>query len=86
MAWLAVSVFTFWLPVLETPKAVEGLTWTQRLGYDALTLLRNRDHRVVFLTTAFFTIPLAAFYPYTPPNLRNSASCIRRPDESGANH
>ncbi len=69
VAWLAVSVFTFWLPALETPKAVEGLTWTQRLGYDALTLLRNRDHRVVFLTTAFFTIPLAAFYPYTPPNL-----------------
>ncbi|PHX72035.1 MAG: hypothetical protein CK548_05280 [Opitutia bacterium] len=70
VAWLAVSVFTFWLPALETPKAVEGLTWTQRLGYDALTLLRNRDHRVVFLTTAFFTIPLAAFYPYTPPNLK----------------
>jgi MFS family permease len=70
VAWLAVSIFTFWLPALETPKAVEGLTWTQRLGYDALTLLRNRDHRVVFLTTAFFTIPLAAFYPYTPPNLK----------------
>ena len=70
VAWLAVSLFTFWLPALETPKAVEGLTWTQRLGYDALTLLRNRDHRVVFLTTAFFTIPLAAFYPYTPPNLK----------------
>jgi MFS family permease len=70
LAWLAVSIFTFWLPVLETPKAAEGLTWSQRLGYDALSLLRNRDHRVVFLTTALFTIPLAAFYPYTPPNLR----------------
>lgn len=70
VVWLAVSVFTFWLPALETPKAVEGLTWTQRLGYDALELLKNRDHRVVFLTTALFTIPLAAFYPYTPPHLR----------------
>ena len=69
VAWFAVGIFTFWLPALETPKAVQGLTWTQRLGYDALTLLRNRDHRVVFLTTALFTIPLAAFYPYTPPNL-----------------
>ena len=68
--WLLVSGFTFWLPALETPKAVEGLTWTQRLGYDALELLRNRDHRVVFLTTALFTIPLAAFYLYTPPNLQ----------------
>ena len=70
IAWLAVSVFTFWLPALETPKAVEGLTWRQRFGYDALELLKNRDHRVVFLTTALFTIPLAAFYPYTPPHLQ----------------
>lgn len=68
--WLSVAAFTFWLPALETPKAVEGLTWTQRMGLDALTLLRNRDHRVVFLTTALFTIPLAAFYPYTPPHLK----------------
>ncbi len=68
--WLLVSGFTFWLPALETPKTVEGLTWTQRLGYDALALLRNRDHRVVFLTTALFTIPLAAFYLYTPPHLQ----------------
>ena len=70
IAWLAVSIFTFWLPALETPKAVEGLTWRQRFGYDALELLKNRDHRVVFLTTALFTIPLAAFYPYTPPHLQ----------------
>ena len=70
VVWLAVSAFTFWLPALETPKAVEGLTLTQRMGFDALALLRNRDHRVVFLTTALFTIPLAAFYPYAPPNLR----------------
>ncbi len=70
VAWLAVSVFTFWLPTAEAPKAAVGLTWMQRLGYDALTLLRNRDHRVVFLTTALFAIPLAAFYPYAPAHLR----------------
>jgi MFS family permease len=70
VAWLSVSVFTFWLPALETPKAAVGLTWSQRLGYDALELLKNRDHRVVFLTTTLFTIPLAAFYPYAPANLR----------------
>ncbi len=69
--WLGVCVFTFWLPALEAPKAAAGLTWAQRLGYDALTLLRNRDHRVVFLTTTLFAIPLAGFYPYTPPNLRD---------------
>ncbi|MBL9189709.1 MAG: MFS transporter [Opitutaceae bacterium] len=68
--WLAVSAMTFWLPVLKTPKSAAGLTWVQRLGLDALTLLKNRDHRAVFLTTTLFTIPLAAFYPYTPLNLR----------------
>ncbi len=68
--WLLVAGMTFWLPALATPKAAAGLTWIQRLGLDALTLLRHRDHRVVFLTTALFTIPLAGFYPYTPPHLR----------------
>ncbi|MBC7367419.1 MAG: MFS transporter [Undibacterium sp.] len=70
LVWLMVSGFTFWLPALETPKAAARLTWSQRLGFDALALLKNRDHRVVFLTGALFTIPLAGFYPYTPPHLR----------------
>lgn len=69
MMWLILSGFTHWLPVLETPPAAAGLTWTQRFGLDALTLLRNRDTRAVYLTTALFTIPLAAFYPYTPVHL-----------------
>lgn len=70
LVWLSVCVFSFFLPALETPKAAAQLTWAQRFGLDALTLLRNRDHRVVFMTTALFCIPLAAFYPYTPPHLR----------------
>jgi MFS family permease len=69
--WLLVCGMTFWLPPLEAPKSAAGLTWTQRLGLDALSLLRHRDHRVVFLTTTLFTIPLAGFYPYTPPHLRD---------------
>ncbi|MBI3874970.1 MAG: MFS transporter [Verrucomicrobia bacterium] len=68
--WLVVTAFTFFLPVLETPKSVERLTWRERFGLDALTLLKNRDHRVVFITTALFNIPLAAFYPFTPTHLR----------------
>ena len=70
VTWLIVAAFSFFLPALETPKVVENLTWAQRFGFDALTLLRNRDHRVVFITTALFAIPLAGFYPYTPPHLR----------------
>ena len=69
VTWLAVAAFTFFLPALETPKAVARLTLRQRLGLDALTLLKNRDHRVVFITGALFTIPLAGFYPYVPPHL-----------------
>ncbi|HEY2951164.1 MAG TPA: MFS transporter [Verrucomicrobiae bacterium] len=68
--WLGVAAFTFFLPALETPKAVPHLTLRQRLGLDALTLLKNPDHRVVFITVALFAIPMAGFYPYAPPHLR----------------
>ncbi|MEO6035457.1 MAG: MFS transporter, partial [Verrucomicrobiota bacterium] len=68
--WMIVCVFTYFLPRMETPKSIARLTWTERFGLDALTLLKNRDHRVVFITTVLFCIPLAAFYPYAPPHLR----------------
>lgn len=68
--WVGVCVFTFFLPQLETPKSAENLTWHERLGLDALTLLRNPDHRVVFIVIALFAIPLTGFYPYAPPQLR----------------
>ena len=69
--WLAVAAFTFFLPQLEMPPSVENLTWHERLGLDALTLLKNRNHRVIFITTSLFNIPLAAFYPYAPAHLRD---------------
>jgi MFS family permease len=69
--WLVLAVFTFFLPALEVPPSAEHLTWHERLGLDALTLLKNRDHRVVFITTTLLSIPLAAFYPYAPSNLRD---------------
>ena len=68
--WVLVAGFTFFLPEPETPKSVEHLTWHERLGLDALTLLKNPDHRVVFITSALICIPLAGFYPYAPPHLR----------------
>jgi nucleoside transporter len=70
VAWLIVSGFTFFLPPMEIPKAVERLTLRQRLGWDALALLKNPDHRVVFIVVALLAIPLAAFYPYSPPHMR----------------
>ena len=68
--WLVAGTFTYFLPELETPKSAEHLAWHERLGLDALTLLKNPDHRVVFITCALFSIPLAGFYPYAPPHLR----------------
>ena len=69
--WLVVAVFTCFLPVLEVPKSAVNLTWHERLGLDALTLLKNRDTRVIFITTTLFNIPLAAFYPFAPTHLRD---------------
>jgi nucleoside transporter len=68
--WVLAGMFTFFLPELETPQSAEHLSWHERLGLDALTLLKNPDHRVVFITSALFCIPLAGFYPYAPPHLR----------------
>ena len=67
--WLLVAAFTYFLPTLEMPAASENLSWRERLGLDALTLLKNRETRVVFLTTTLFNIPLCAFYPYAPTQL-----------------
>ena len=69
--WLILAGFTFFLPHLEVPKSAENLKWHERLGLDALTLLKDRNLRVVFITTTLLNIPIAAFYPYAPTNLRD---------------
>jgi MFS family permease len=70
LTWLVLTAYTFFLPVVEVPKSAEHLTVRQRLGLDALTLLNNHDHRVVFVIVALFSIPLAGFYPFAPPHLQ----------------
>lgn len=70
VALFLVAASTFLLPVVEMPKLAGHLKWFERLGLDALGLLRNRDHRVIFLTTTLLCIPLSAFYPHTPAQLR----------------
>ncbi|MCD6051804.1 MAG: major facilitator superfamily 1 [Verrucomicrobia bacterium] len=69
--WLLVAAFTFVLPGVPPPKSTGHLSLKERLGLDALTLLKNADHRVVFVTAALFSIPLAAFYPYSPTHMRD---------------
>jgi len=69
LVWLVVGVFTYALPSVAPPPAGR-VTLLQRMGWDALALLKHHDHRVVFLTSALFSIPMAAFYPFTPPHLQ----------------
>jgi len=71
IVWLLVAGFTYFLPALEIPPSAEHLSWHERLGLDALTLLKDRDTRVVFITTTLFNIPLCAFYPYAPTHLHD---------------
>ncbi|HEY5912582.1 MAG TPA: MFS transporter [Verrucomicrobiae bacterium] len=70
LVWLALAGFTHLLPSVEPPPSTGQVTFRERMGWDALVLLKNPDHRVVFLTTALFSIPLAAFYPFAPQHLK----------------
>jgi MFS family permease len=69
LVWLALAAFTFVLPSVAPPAAGRG-TLRERMGWDALALLKHHDHRVVFITAALFCMPLAAFYPFTPQQLQ----------------
>src|SRR3954471_5915256 len=68
--WICVSAFTLFLPATPPLQSSGPLTIRERLGLDALGLFKQGDHRIVFITSALFSIPLAAFYPYTPTHLR----------------
>jgi MFS family permease len=68
--WLVVAGLTVFIPSREPIRPAGAVTLRERFGLDALTLLRNGDHRVVFITVALFNIPLSAFYPYSPLHLR----------------
>jgi len=72
LIWLGLASYTLLLPDVPPPQSAQHLTLAQRLGLDALALLKLSDHRVVFVTAALFSIPLAAFYPHMPPHLRDA--------------
>ena len=69
--WLCLAAYTFLVPYQAIDNATQQrLSLRERFGFDALALLKNHDHRVVFTTAALVAIPFAAFYPYTPPMLK----------------
>jgi len=70
LLWLCLSAYTWMAPAeANLNGSSQHLTLKERFGFDALSLLSNPNHRVVFLTSALVAIPFAAFYPYTPPLL-----------------
>jgi MFS family permease len=69
--WLGVAAFTWLLPSVPPAAAKGGKRWRDLLGWEAFGLLRDRDHRTVFMTAALFSIPLAAFYPFAAMHLRD---------------
>lgn len=58
----------FMLP--HTPPLGRASGWRSRLGMDAFRLMRHRDHRVFFIVTALYSIPLVAFYMFAPQLLK----------------
>ena len=57
----------FLLP--HTPPLGRSRSIRSLLGFDAFRLLRERDHAVFFMATGLLSIPLAAFYMWTPKHL-----------------
>ncbi len=58
----------FFLPA--TPPLGRASSWQSRLGFDAFSLMKQRDHCVFFVVTTLFSIPLSAFYMYAPELLK----------------
>ncbi len=70
VVWIGLAAFTWLLPKVPPPASAGRHTLRELLGWDALGLLKNPDHRVVFITAALYSIPVAALYPFTPPHLQ----------------
>lgn len=61
------GLLAFCLPA--TPPPGHSRSLRTLLGVDAFRLLRERDHLVFFSVTALLSVPLAAFYMWTPRHL-----------------
>lgn len=69
---VALGVACLKLP--DTPpqgRHEEDVSWRKYFGLDAVVLFREKSMRVFLLTTIFLSVPLAAFYMYTPILLRD---------------
>jgi Nucleoside H+ symporter len=67
LARIVGGICAFWLP--HTRPQGGAASWKDLLGLGAFKLLKERDQRVFFLISALVSVPLAAFFPYTPKHL-----------------
>lgn len=72
--WCGLFAFTWMVPATKAKNHLNGerpsrISLRERFGLDAISLLKDRNHRVVYVTSALIAIPFAAFYPYTPRQL-----------------
>ena len=63
------SIYCFMLPPTKPAAAAAPKRLRDYFGWDAIQLLKQRNHRMIFLTSALFSIPLASFYPYASKHL-----------------
>jgi MFS family permease len=69
LAWLGVAAYTFLLPASPPQAARRPFSIGELFGFETFSLLRDPQHRAVFFGAGLLSIPLAAFYPYTPMHL-----------------
>ena len=65
-AYLVLIPVSFLVPTIPPLNPGQSLTWHERLGLDALVLLKDPGLRVVFVMCTLLCIPSAVFYPVTP--------------------
>jgi MFS family permease len=70
--YMVVAAYAFSLRATPPMSSSGPRRWRDILGHDTVELLRERDVRVVFIVAALFSMPLAAFYPFTPLFLSDS--------------
>jgi nucleoside transporter len=65
MASLVLAIFGLFLPATPPPKAGQTTHWREILGLDALSLLKDRNYFIFFLSSVLICIPLAFYYQET---------------------
>ncbi len=71
IAWLLTVASTFALPPSKSVGEIRQRTLRETFGLDALYLLRDPDHKIVFISAALLNMALAAFYPFTVLHLED---------------